>query len=418
MSVRKRQWVTGKGEVRTAWIVDYADGSGVRRQKTFTKKKDADTFAATSRVEVRDGTHVAESATVTVAEAGDMWIASAENRGLERTTVANYRQQLSLHIVPFIGRDKLSKLNVPSIRAFEDRLQIEGRSPGLVKKVLVALGMLLAEAQERGLVARNAVRDIRSRRAGRPDRHKLKLRVGVDIPSPDEIRALFKATEDRRFAKWRPLIVTAALTGMRASELRGLRWEDVDFERSQIHIRQRADRFGAIGSPKSQASRRIIPMTPMVANTLREWKLAYPRPDQSTLRRRQFGPGQFKPEHLVFPNGQGNNEPLTNILRRGLWPACEAAGLTVQAIKDGKPVVGEDGKPVTESKYSMHGLRHFHASWCINRVADGGLGLPPKVVQERLGHSTIAMTMDVYGHLFPVSDNSSETEAAERALFA
>jgi integrase len=120
----------------------------------------------------------------------------------------------------------------------------------------------------------------------------------------------------------------------------------------------------------------------------------------------------------VFPNNKGNVEMLTNILRRGLWPACEAAGLTVQAMKDGAPVVDKDGKPVLEAKYSMHALRHFYASWCINRPADGGLGLPPKTVQERLGHSTISMTMDTYGHIFPVSDNADETAAAERALFA
>ena len=63
-----------------------------------------------------------------------------------------------------------------------------------------------------------------------------------------------------------------------------------------------------------------------------------------------------------------------------------------------------------------HSLRHFYASWCINRRVDGGLELPAKVVQERLGHSSIVMTMDTYGHLFPRSDDGSELAAAERAL--
>lgn len=62
--------------------------------------------------------------------------------------------------------------------------------------------------------------------------------------------------------------------------------------------------------------------------------------------------------------------------------------------------------------------RRFYASWCINRRVDGGLELPPKVVQERLGHSTIAMTLDIYGHLFPRHDDSKELAAAERALLA
>jgi len=61
-------------------------------------------------------------------------------------------------------------------------------------------------------------------------------------------------------------------------------------------------------------------------------------------------------------------------------------------------------------------LRHFYASWCINRQADGGLGLPLKLVQERLGHANITMTADVYGHLFPRGDDGSELEAAEKSL--
>jgi integrase len=66
----------------------------------------------------------------------------------------------------------------------------------------------------------------------------------------------------------------------------------------------------------------------------------------------------------------------------------------------------------------MHALRHFYASWCINRREDGGLALPPKVIQERLGHSSIVMTMDVYGHLFPRGDDADEMAEAERSLLA
>ena len=70
-----------------------------------------------------------------------------------------------------------------------------------------------------------------------------------------------------------------------------------------------------------------------------------------------------------------------------------------------------------EAKYKgLHALRHFYASWCINRTADGGLGLPLKVVQERMGHSSVTLTADVYGHLFPRGDDADELAAAERSL--
>jgi integrase len=69
-----------------------------------------------------------------------------------------------------------------------------------------------------------------------------------------------------------------------------------------------------------------------------------------------------------------------------------------------------------QPKYGLHSLRHFYASWCINRRADGGLELPLKLVQERLGHASIKMTADVYSHLFPRTDDGAELAAAERAL--
>jgi integrase len=66
----------------------------------------------------------------------------------------------------------------------------------------------------------------------------------------------------------------------------------------------------------------------------------------------------------------------------------------------------------------LHALRHFYASWLINRKEDGGLGLPTKMVQERLGHASIVMTTDVYGHLFPRSDDGKEMEQAANTLFS
>lgn len=389
MSVRKRKWTTAKGVEKEAWIVDYTDGAGVRRLKTFDLKKDATEFAATSRVEIREGVHVAESASTTIAKAGGLWIAGAERSGLERSTTDQYRQHMDLHISPMIGSVKLSDLNIPTVRAFEDRLRDEGRSPAMVRKILVSLGSLLADAQERGLVARNVIRDMRGkRRAGKARRQerrqKGKIKVGVDIPTRDDVKAIVGALEGR----WRPLLLTAIFTGLRASELRGLRWSDVDFDKREIRVHQRADRFNAIGRPKSEAGERSVPMPPLVMNTLREWKLASPKGELG----------------LVFPNGNGNVESLANIINRGLVPAQIKAG-----------VVGADGK----ARYTgMHALRHFYASWCINRTEDGGLGLPPKVVQERLGHSSIVMTMDVYGHLFPRGDDAGELERAERALLA
>ncbi|WP_156381298.1 site-specific integrase [Aminobacter sp. DSM 101952] len=377
----------------------------------FAKKKEADTFAATAKVEVREGTHVADSASATVKQAGTFWIASAEGAGLERTTVDSYRSHLDLHIVPFIGEMKLSALNIPTVRSLEDDLRGAGRSPAMVRKVLVSLGSLLADAQERGLTARNVVRDIRGRRNGgerrQEKRQKGKLKVGEDIPTRDEVKALVGALEGR----WRPLLLTAIFTGLRASELRGLRWKDVDLDKREIHVHQRADRFNTIGKPKSISGERTVPAPPIVINTLREWKLICPKRETGKV---DADGNKAAVLDLVFPNGQGKVEQLNNIVRRGVQPAEVKAGISVDTGE-----VDNKGEPILEARYKgLHALRHFYASWCINRQADGGLGLPPKVVQERMGHSSITMTMDVYGHLFPRGDDAEELAAAEAALLS
>ncbi|CAA0096934.1 Tyrosine recombinase XerC [Starkeya nomas] len=408
MSVRKRNWTTAKGEEKTAWVVDYLDTKGTRRLKTFAKKKEADAFAATASVEVRAGTHVADSASITVEKAGAFWIATGEAEGLERSTIAQRKNHLTKYVVPLLGRTLVSKLSVPVIRKFEDDLREQGTSAAMIKKVVVSLGSIIADAQERGLATKNPVRDMRAKRGGSKHRiearQKRKLVVGEDIPTPAEVRALLNVVAGR----WRPLLITAVFTGMRASELRGLRWQDVDLEKRQIRVRQRADEFGQIGAPKSEAGERDIPLPPIVVNTLKEWRLACPR--------RQTGKGDagepVTEPHLVFPNGAGNVENHKNILRRGLEPALVKAGVSVPTGETDK-----NGQPIKVAKYGgLHALRHFHASWLINRPRDGGLGLPLKVVQERMGHASITMTADVYGHLFPRVDDADELAAAESAL--
>jgi integrase len=179
--------------------------------------------------------------------------------------------------------------------------------------------------------------------------------------------------------------LVAPFTGLRASELRGLRWADVDLKASKLRVRQRADRYNTFDAPKSEAGERDVPFGSIVKNTLREWKLRCPKSDLD----------------LVFPSGTGNVERLTNIIERGFKPAQIDAGVV---------------NKVGAAKYTgLHTLRHFYASWCINRKVDGGRELPPKTVQERLGHSKVAMTLDVYGHLFPAAADD-EIDASELAL--
>jgi integrase len=377
--VRKRTWTNSKGE-QTAWIADYFDQGGKRHIKTFETKREATAWLVGTQNEVKQGIHTPESTSITVAEAADLWLEKGALEKLERSTLRQYRNHVDLHLKPSrIGNEKLARLSAPMIEAFRDDL-IRGGSRAMARKVLASLKSILGEAQRHGFVAQNAAQpvkvDLRRRENG-------KLTIGRDIPSKEEIRTILESASGR----WRPLLVTPIFTGMRSSELRGLVWDDVDFERKVIRVRQRADDWGAIGPPKSAAGDREIPMAPMVANALRQWRLACPR------ERDGENGGQLR---FVFPNGNGRIENHANIANRGFYALQRAAGI-VDAV----------GKP----KYGLHALRHFCASWLIEQ------GFSAKRLQALLGHSSIQMTFDRYGHLFPsLEDDHAKLAAGELAI--
>jgi integrase len=379
MAVRKRTWNTKDGERRTAWIVDYADQDGDRHIETFARKKDADDRYAKVHVNVREGVHTAASKSLTVAEAAGDWIRSVELEGREATTVAQYRQH-SKHIIRRIGSMKLANLTTPRLNKFRDDL-LGTMSRAMARKAMSSLKSLLKDAQRRGNVAQNVALAVK--RIDADKRGEEQLKIGVHIPAPEEIKAMLTAAGPRT----KPLLMVAAFTGLRSSELRGLRWIDVDLKNNELHVRQRADRYGVIGKLKSKAAYRTLPLGPMALNELREWKLAGPKGK----------PG------LVFPTPSGDGVALHNNVVRLFMAAVRAANLT-----------NADGK----TKYSgLHALRHFFASWLINPPERGGQGLLPKVVQQRLGHSSILMTMDTYGHLFPPEKDAYKKLAdAEHAL--
>jgi integrase len=373
-NVRKRTWTNSKGE-QTAWVADYFDQAGKRHIKTFDRQREARDWLVTAQGEVTRGIHTPENTSITVAEAAELWIEKGKLEKLERSTLRQYRNHVDLHIKPSrIGNEKLARLSAPTIEAFRDDLLRKG-SRQMARKVVASLKSILGEAQRRGLVAHNAAQPVR---VDVKKREQGKLAIGRDIPSKEEIQTILAKADGR----WRPLFVTAIFTGMRASELRGLTWDDVDFERRVISVRQRANLWGEIGSTKSAAGEREIPMAPMVVNALREWRLACPK-----------GAGG-----IVFPNGSGNIENHANIANRGFYALQRAAG-----------IVDTEGKP----KYGLHALRHFFASWAIEQ------GFTAKRVQALLGHSSIQMTFDVYGHLFPsLEDDHAKFAAGELAIVA
>lgn len=178
------------------------------------------------------------------------------------------------------------------------------------------------------------------------------------------------------------MFITSIFTGMRISELRGLAWEAVDLQRKTIKVCQRADEYCKIGLPKSRAGTREIPMAPTVHKALTDWKSKAPA----------------SPLGLVFPNSAGNVQNYSNIYNRVFKPM-----LIQEGIVDNKG----------EAKFGIHALRHAAASLFIEQ------GWNPKKIQNLLGHASITMTMDVYGHLFEnAEEDISMFEKLDQDLMA
>ena len=151
---------------------------------------------------------------------------------------------------------------------------------------------------------------------------------------------------------------------------------------------------GNIDVPKSEAGERSVPVIPMVVQVLREYKLSCPK----------------APLGLAFPDDDGGVVARYDAILHGWHRAQIAAGVVA------KDAAGRRVEPFRPKYAGLHALRHWFASWCLNRIADGGLEMPLKTLQARLGHATLAMTADTYGHLFPRGDSTHEMAKAQRLL--
>jgi integrase len=372
MATVRRRIRNGKEE---GWIVDYFDQNKKRHIETFDRKRDAVAWLASTTIEVKRGIHTPENKSLTVAEAAKLWLERADTEKLETATRKQYATHIKLHIVPRIGNEKLALLSAPRIEKFKDELLKNG-SRQMASKVLTSLKGILKEARRLGAVAQNAAADVQVGQQKRGS--KKRLEIGVDIPTKDDVARIVEAVEGTR---WHPLIAVAATAGLRSSELRGLRWDDLDLDGAVLRVRQRADEKNMMGKPKSAAGTREVPLSPWLINVLRRWRLVCPR-KAGVL-------------NLVFPNGAGNVEAHANILARGWWNTQRKLGM-----------VDDKGSP----KYDFHSLRHFFASVMIEQNHQ------PKRLQEMLGHSSLTMTFDRYGHLFPAGDDERAKMAAATAF--
>jgi integrase len=455
-TIRKRRWTSG-GKEKAAWVADYFDQQRKRHTKTFKRKSEAEGWLAETQVEVKADLHTPNYDGVTIFEAAERLFDRKKLDGCRLSTLASYRLRVDKHIHRrAIGQVKLSQLTAAMGQTFYDEIASE-ISLATADKMLGILKEIVSFAMSRGLVRKNVLDSIARKR-----RTTKKMRVGRDVPSKEDINLLIASAPRGWF---RDMLVVAALTGMRQGELCGLHWEDVDFENKFITVCHSADRWRNIGLPKTSAGERQIPMAPVVLNIL--WQRAYPPAANGP---NVIDPTEAKPSGLVFvTERRPHNVPVGTVVWRTfqelqaeikmLANPKRSAGAYGDGLVDRRsqnargalPIIRELQASGTSSpgliakelnargvatqlggrwyrrsviellryeggklpKYSFHALRHFAASLFIEQ------GFSAKRLQGIMGHSSIQMTYDRYGHLFPsLEDDHKKFAAAEAALFA
>jgi len=318
-------------------------------------------------LELRDNRYV-EASEMTLGAWLDSFLDAHEGRR-RRSTVSNYRKKVRVIIKPRIGHVRLQQLDATRLEAFYAQLK-QGDE-------LRPQGYALATIRQTHAIIRRALKD-----AVMPRGNYLLYNPAADLELPgdddgdenvvtvlhvwtaDQLRAFLSGAQGQRYFAF---FYTAAVTGMRRSELCGLRWDMVDLERGIVRVergRHLVDGDEVWARPKSKRSRRLIELSDRQCAVLREHRTA------QTKARLAAGPA-WTDTDLVFADEDGTGAS-PDVFTRDF--ARLLATLDVPKIR-------------------LHDLRHTHATLLLEQ------GRPTKEVSERLGHSTTAFTMDVYGHV-------------------
>jgi integrase len=331
-----------------------------RIRKTFPALAEAKRWRADAEAAVGKGSlRVARK--TTLRQASEAWLAAVKagvvrNRSgdlFKPSVIRSYERSLNLHVLPELGGVPVDELRRPDLQGLVDELIADGRSASTAANAIMPVRAIYRRALDRDELAVNPttglrVPAIRSKRANVVDPETAARMLSV-LPSEDRV-----------------IYATTFYAGLRVGELQALRWKDLDLAGGLIRVERSWDRVEGAQDPKTRHSRRTVPMVPVLRDELLEHR----------LRQGRDGKG------LVFGKTEASPFVYTALLARV------------------KRVWGDEGIPYVKP----HDARHTFASLLI------AAGEDPKRIQSYLGHSTITVTFDVYGHLLP----GSEQESAKR----
>jgi len=357
------------------WVGQYTiyTATGPKYRYLYGKTRAAVAEKLTKAMADRNGGLIFDAGNLTVGEYLDRWLSDSVRGTVRISTFERHEGIIRLHIKPSLGRVWLKKLTPAHVRGLHREKLDAGLAPATVCKIHSTLHKALSQAVSDGIVPRNAA-DVKAPR-----------------PTPEEMRPLSE-TEVRAFLdvaresgdRFEALYVLAITTGLRRGELLGLRWDDVSMERSTLRVGRALVRTGGshtLGETKTRRGRRQINLTPRTVSTLKAHR-------KKQLEEKIKLTGLYKDHGLIFATRVGTPINPENLVNRSFKPLLERASLP---------------------EIRFHDLRHTCATLLLGR------GVHPKLVQELLGHATIAMTLDTYSHYMP-SMGDQAAGAMEDAL--
>lgn len=375
-----RQRANGEGSVyarknRQDKVIGYRGSyfapDGKRRYVSGKTKTEALAALRKATAE-RDGGSIFEVENITLAEYLHRWLnGPVKTKNLKPITVEQYEQQIRVHIVPSLGRIKLSKLSPELVQDFYDSKIASGLKPASVRYIHAVLHNALEHAHKRRLIPDNV--------AAKTDPPKVRPSE-IQPLDAEQTRTLLDAARTEPLGS---LYTVAATAGLRIGELLALRWTDVDLEQGVIRVSRtlsRAKSGPRFTTPKNGKGRSLT-LTKQAVEALRSHRKA-----QNEVRLR-LGT-LWEDNGLVFASETG--KPLTRdfVDRRSFKPLLKRSGLP---------------------EMKLHDLRHTCATLLLSR------GVHPKYVQELLGHASIVMTLNRYSHWIP-SMGDQTARAMEAAL--
>src|ERR671921_307037 len=310
---------------------------------------------------------------VTVAEYLARWLTDSERGTVRVSTFKRHEQIIRAHLAPAFGRMKLKTLTPAHVRSLHREKLEEGLAPATVRKIHSTLHKALSQAVADGLIPRNAA-DVKAPRPAPDEMHPL---------SESEART-FLETARETGDRFEALYVLAITTGLRRGELLGLRWADADLARGTLRVGRALVREGGrhvVGETKTKRGRRRVNLTPRTVAELKAHR-------RRQLKERMKSGSRHEDQDLIFATNVGTPLNPENLVKRSFKPLLKKTGLP---------------------EIRFHDLRHTCATLLLGR------GVHPKLVQELLGHATIAMTLDTYSHYLP-SMGDQAAGAMEDAL--